>query len=644
MSSAIRARAILSHVRERNPVGVEVGVFRGSLSARLLEGRPDLTLHMVDPWAAGTPGAYADSGDPHAHMSRAEQDEHCKDATLATAFASGRRRVWRLPSVEGARQFQDGTLDFVFIDGDHTYEAVRDDIQAWLPKLKPGGLLCGHDYSNPGWPFLGVDQAVNEFAAASGLPLMLGENFTWFIRLPGVSAPGVDLLTVVCVNVGDKYPAEHVNILRAMVSRNLDIPHRFVCMTDDRRGLDNDIEPFAAPDGMPGWWAKLGLFRPGMFQGRVLYLDLDVCVTGRLEPLVQDRGIVKDWHLPGFNSSVIVWDGDDLSSVWTLFRPEDMGRLRGDQDWLNEVIPQYPTFPTGMVVDHLGAGDWPPAGAAVVAFHGVDKPDNSTLPWVPLIWSRDGMGAVQFAGAVNTAWSVMRQQASENMARALPWLKEMEPHDRTMVIVGGGPSLSSTWPFLAGDIFALNGAAKFLRGKGIVPKGHIILDARPENAAFVEGASDETVHYIASVCHPSVFDALVNKPATLWNPDMTGLSDLLAAHRERPQFMVCGGSTVGLKAMPLGHVLGYRRFHLHGFDSSHRNDARHAYAQDGEGEPIDVWVAGRKFVTSPAMFRQAQQFQSWAQHLIGMGCEIEVFGEGLLPWIARSMNPQAIAA
>lgn len=55
---------------------------------------------------------------------------------------------------------KDGTLDLVFIDGDHSYDSVLNDIQCWLPKLHRGGTICGHDYKNPA--HRGVEKAVQE--------------------------------------------------------------------------------------------------------------------------------------------------------------------------------------------------------------------------------------------------------------------------------------------------------------------------------------------------------------------------------------------------------------------------------------------------------------------------------------------------
>lgn len=47
--------------------------------------------------------------------------------------------------------FEDGSVDFVFLDADHTEESVRKDVRAWLPKIKPGGIIAGHDYCHPRW-------------------------------------------------------------------------------------------------------------------------------------------------------------------------------------------------------------------------------------------------------------------------------------------------------------------------------------------------------------------------------------------------------------------------------------------------------------------------------------------------------------
>lgn len=61
---------------------------------------------------------------------------------------------------ESVKTFDDKTVSFAFIDADHGYDAVKRDIMDWLPKIKPGGILAGHDYTDPNFP--GVRQAVDE--------------------------------------------------------------------------------------------------------------------------------------------------------------------------------------------------------------------------------------------------------------------------------------------------------------------------------------------------------------------------------------------------------------------------------------------------------------------------------------------------
>ena len=78
----------------------------------------------------------------------------------------GRVVVHRETSIEAAPAVPDRSLDWVYVDGDHTYDAVRHDLEAWAPKLKPGGFLTGDDYGSFGWWEGGVRRAVDEFVAA----------------------------------------------------------------------------------------------------------------------------------------------------------------------------------------------------------------------------------------------------------------------------------------------------------------------------------------------------------------------------------------------------------------------------------------------------------------------------------------------
>lgn len=91
---------------------------------------------------------------------------------------SDRIEVRRESSLEAAESFDDASCDFVFIDASHEYEDVRDDLVAWYPKVKSGGVLAGHDYH---WP--GVSRAVKEFTAANGLQRPRKTELCWVIEV-----------------------------------------------------------------------------------------------------------------------------------------------------------------------------------------------------------------------------------------------------------------------------------------------------------------------------------------------------------------------------------------------------------------------------------------------------------------------------
>ena len=151
MSARDRARDLLSRLPEGKVIGAEIGVHRGDMSLKLLT-RPDLYLLMVDNWKGSVnwPKGYRPQDMP----------DNKNKATWQTEFAGERRRIIYADSVAAAAVIDPGSLDFVFIDADHTYEAVSADIKAWRPKVRKGGLIGGHDYGKPGFP--GVKIAVDE--------------------------------------------------------------------------------------------------------------------------------------------------------------------------------------------------------------------------------------------------------------------------------------------------------------------------------------------------------------------------------------------------------------------------------------------------------------------------------------------------
>jgi hypothetical protein len=167
--------------------GAEVGVFVGRLSQYILRSLPTLQLIMLDQWCPPPPGSsYATSGDKVADMT---SDQHAQNKAAAMArvqFALSRVQVMHMESADAAVKVAAGSLDFVFIDADHTYAGCLRDIGLWYPKVRPGGLVAGHDIDNPICDRWGVRRAVSEYLSPLGVSFTVGGGYTWFATKPEV--------------------------------------------------------------------------------------------------------------------------------------------------------------------------------------------------------------------------------------------------------------------------------------------------------------------------------------------------------------------------------------------------------------------------------------------------------------------------
>lgn len=154
----------------------EVGVNWGHNAANFAFLCPTAKITMVDGWGKHLP-SYTRRSDANAGHSLAEYESRYQEALWLTRNVRDRTVIREL-STDGAKQVEDESCDIVYIDADHTYGAVRDDIAAWLPKVKTGGWIGGHDYVNRrNW---GVIRAVNE---AFGKDIERGAATTWWHRV-----------------------------------------------------------------------------------------------------------------------------------------------------------------------------------------------------------------------------------------------------------------------------------------------------------------------------------------------------------------------------------------------------------------------------------------------------------------------------
>jgi hypothetical protein len=157
--------------------GAEIGVLFGEYSQHLLEYWPGL-LHLIDPWKNQDPLAYLD-GCNSIVMERAFQ----KTLAVAAPYAH-RVEIHRRFSDVAAGGFKDGQLDWCYLDHNHGLEVMRADLPRYWAKVKPGGLLAGHDFYNrhDDWHDCGVEQAVREFCLERELGFYTTPCTSWWVE------------------------------------------------------------------------------------------------------------------------------------------------------------------------------------------------------------------------------------------------------------------------------------------------------------------------------------------------------------------------------------------------------------------------------------------------------------------------------
>jgi len=134
---------------------VEVGSWLGRsaclMAVEIINSGKLIRFDCVDPWTDGGPDL-RDTG-YFKKLTESPYTLFLRNIEPVKEFI----RPIRMESVEASKHYEDRSLDFIMLDGDHAYEGIRADIDAWLPKMKPGSLFSGDDYL---WP--GVKKAVDE--------------------------------------------------------------------------------------------------------------------------------------------------------------------------------------------------------------------------------------------------------------------------------------------------------------------------------------------------------------------------------------------------------------------------------------------------------------------------------------------------
>lgn len=148
--------------------GLEIGCAEGDTTEFLLKSLPELKLCGVDP--------YVDYVDWNGNSLNKLNEKFVNTMNRMKPYDE-RFRLIRKFSDDAVGDFEDESLDFIFVDGLHTYDQVKKDMENFYPKLKKGGLFSGHDFYN----IKEVRDAVKEFAIKEGLKTIQSTDFdVWY--------------------------------------------------------------------------------------------------------------------------------------------------------------------------------------------------------------------------------------------------------------------------------------------------------------------------------------------------------------------------------------------------------------------------------------------------------------------------------
>jgi predicted O-methyltransferase YrrM len=153
---------------------VELGCYKGKstsfIGVEIHKRKRDINFFAIDSFQGATNSTDANEIKAYEGISEIEESY-----TYNVSLIGNKIKTIVSLTDEAAQYFEDGSVDVLFVDGGHSYEVVKADILAWLPKVKKGGIISGHDFN--AWE--GVNKAVTE---VFGTPHKV-ENDCWFIYL-----------------------------------------------------------------------------------------------------------------------------------------------------------------------------------------------------------------------------------------------------------------------------------------------------------------------------------------------------------------------------------------------------------------------------------------------------------------------------
>ncbi len=233
----------------------------------------------------------------------------------------------------------------------------------------------------------------------------------------------------------------------------------------------------------------------------------------------------------------------------------------------------------------------------------------------------------------------------ENQSLITNWLGECEANDETITIASAGPQLvAEDLREEKGKIVAVKHALSPLRKAGITPWACILLDPRPHVLDFVQDADKDVKWFVASQVNPSVTKALLEKGCEVWGYHASVGANEGHLTCKQQNAVVNGGSATATRGLHLLAHLGFRNFHLYGYELSYP-DKPDLKARDNLGQPkymeFSVGVKDqfvdvkRHFFSEPQLIAQYEEMTGLIQ---SEKYNLKAFGEGLVPFMLKYTN------
>lgn len=260
---------------------------------------------------------------------------------------------------------------------------------------------------------------------------------------------------------------------------------------------------------------------------------------------------------------------------------------------------------------------------------------------------------IEFKGHINTPDDQLLANVQHSIRLGHPQVCVQPPKTDRVVLVGGGPSLDETLPelrdlyFAGAKVATVNGSYRWCIERNIRPSAQIVLDARAENARFVDPPVPGCAYLLASQCAPETWAAVQDRPnVRIWhavNEGNTAVAPVLQQFYKGRWTATPGGTTVIMRAITVLRQLGYMRFDLFGVDSCFMDGKGHAYAQpendSDKAHPFKVYPSGhpelaREFLCAPWHAKQIECFLQLIR-LHGEQFLLNVHGDGVLAHVLK---------